>query len=126
MNWGEWRAKAIASLGPTLGTYTDSSGATLPAIAIDPNPVAGRKITGLEVVVSTSEQIGYTPAFNAYHTEHTHRITLKQWATTGTVRDALDRLLPILHPNVIIGPRIPANAKIGNIETQTLTFTEIK
>jgi hypothetical protein len=126
MNWVEWRAKAITALGPTLGTYTDLNGGTSPAIAIDPNPVAGRKIAGLEVVVSTSEQIGHTPAFNSYHTEHSHRITLKQWTAGATVRDALDRLLPILHPNVTIAPRIPANAKIGNIETQTLTFTEIK
>ena len=125
MNWGDWRAKAIAALGPTLGTYTDLNGGTHPAIAIDPNPVAGRKVSGLEVVVSTSEQIGYTPAFDSYHTQHIHRITLKQWTAGATVRDALDRLLPILHPNVTVGVRIPANAKIGNIETQDLSFTEI-
>lgn len=126
MNWGDWRAKVIAALGPTLGTYTDLNGLTHPAIAIDPNPVTGRKVSGLEVVVSTSEQISYTPAFDSYHTEHTHSITLKQWTAGQSVHPALERLLPLLHPNVTIGIRIPANAKIGNIETQDISFTEIK
>lgn len=126
MNWGDWKVKAIAALGDTLGTYTDTNGLTYPAITVDPTPVAGRKVAGLEVVVSTSEQIGYTPAFSSYHTEHTHRITLKQWDSRQSVQSALERLLPLLHPNVTIGIRIPANAKIGNIETQDISFTEIK
>lgn len=126
MIWADWRAKAIAALGDTLGVYTDTNGLTYPAIAIDPVTVAGRKVTGLEVVVSTSEQIGYTPAFSSYHTEHTHRITLKQWDSRQSVQAALERLLPLLHPNVAIGIRIPANAKIGNIQTQDISFTEIR
>lgn len=126
MIWADWRAKAIAALGDTLGVYTDTNGLTYPAIAIDPTPVAGRQVTGLEVVVSTSEQIGYTPAFDSYHTEHTHRITLKQWDGQQSVQVAIERLLPLLHPNVIIGIRIPANDRIGNIESQSLLFTEIK
>ena len=126
MNWAEWRNRAIAALGDSLGTYRDTNGAITPAIAIDPRPVTGRTVTGLEVVVTTSESVTYTPAFNSYHLELTHRVTLKQWQPNATTATALVRLIPLLHPTVVIAPRIPANSTIGNIETQSLTFTELQ
>ena len=125
MDWAAWRAKAIAALGTELGTYTDMNGATTPAIAIDPRSVSGRKVSGLEVVVSTSETVAYTGSFGSYYTEATHRITLKQWEPYATTTAALRLLLPLLHPNPTVGIRIPANSTLGNIETQSITFTEV-
>jgi len=125
MNWQKWRNNAIATLGSELGTYSDTNGATTPAIAIDPMPIAGRTVSGLEVVVTTSEAVDYSPRFSSYHLEVTHRITLKQWANGKSTTKALALLLPLLHPDPSIGVRVPANATLGNIETQSITFTEI-
>ena len=125
MDWVAWRAKAIAALGSELGTYTDMNGATSPALAIDPNEIPGRTVAGLEVVVDTSEGVAYSGQFSSYYLEITHRITLKQWTQGATTTAALRLLLPLLHPNPVIGTRIPANSRIGNIETQSITFTEV-
>lgn len=125
MNWAEWRDKAIAALGDALGTYTDANGAITPALSIDPPHVTGRTVQGLEVVVTRQESLNYVPAFSSFHLEMTHRVTLKQWDAGKTTIDGLLRILPILHPNVTVGIRVPANATLGNIETQTLTFTEV-
>lgn len=126
MNWAEWRASAIAALGSELGTYTDANGATTPAIAVDPPYIAGRSVSGLEVVVVTDEDVVYSPRFGSYHLESRHRIILKQWEPNKTTTAALSLLLPLLHPDPIIGTRVPANSSLGNIETQSITFLEVK
>lgn len=126
------RNEIESALAGLLGTYTfpANNNQTVPAIAIDINnqyPVPGVTVEGLEVVIRplSDASVSKTIGKGRDWTVET-QIVFKQWDDKSTVLDAVEAVVNYVDLGVSfdIGARIVPSEKIGNIESQTITYVE--
>jgi hypothetical protein len=119
---------AIATaLGDSIGIYTFSGGQMTPAIRIedgsdpyDEEP----SVEGLEVVIQPEETIGVT-SFLAGDKQValSSKIVLKQWDIEQTTKAAREILIKQLDDIEDVGPLVPRNGRLNNIEIFTITIS---
>ncbi len=119
------RTRILERMSGLLGTYTFTTGKSVPAIAIDDQglyPPAGTEVQGLEVVVIPAINANYAPLLGGGVINHQSQLILKQWDSSSDTVAATLRIVGILGNRVSIGPRLVPVKSLGNIETRTITF----
>lgn len=133
------RSAIAAALAGLLGTYTYSDNSTETAFkATDgryqaegqPWPFGPEvpRCSGLEAILEVDvDSPAMTQLMGAeYWIYRRCRLTLKQHDITNTVRPASRALVKALNGLAVyqleIGPRVPRNSRLDNLETQSFTF----